>query len=321
MCVRTLQDAMDVLGLGRGFSADQLKMQFRRLALRSHPDKGGSDALCQCLLAARELCFQDLRTRDPEPPEPHPHDVPTPPPSSPPTAERMGEVTAWAQEFLHNLGSCGQGKMMRGQIKQIAKNTRMMQKLLQFAHECVGLLALSQLQQCAAGVRSWEDCGFKLLSYQGYDVIGGVRVVDYGNYEYRALIEFWCLRNPAIWESLNSMRRAWPALLDLWSPAKTDRHVERLADIVEIVMGALRGEDWFRPIAGTRLPELFAFHVSLCRLVQQLNARLETEYLKYKKECLKRFAVPGRFSGMWRDDAVPKGLLLCGLLQAAEQLA
>ena len=320
---------MVVLCLDYGFSAEQLKKQFHRLSLRNHPDKGGSQAIMQHISAARDLCVDHLAKKPgpiglPEPPERHPHDVPTAPPSAPPSADLVGMVTSHAMEFLAHLEGSGPNKgercMMRALIKQIAKSP-LMDKLLQFALECVELLAHSQRQQCASGDKSWEACGFKYLSYQGYDVIGGLRIVDYGNYEYLALIEFWSLRKPAIWESLNIMRKAWPVLLDLWSPAKTERHVERLADIVEIVMGALRGEDWFGPTRERRLPDLLALHVALCRLVQQLNARLKTEYLKYKKERVKTFKVPGMFSQLWRDDAVSKGLLLCGLLQAAEQIA
>ena len=163
--------------------------------------------------------------------------------------------------------------------------------------------------------------GFEILSYQGYDVTGHLRAVDYGNYEYLSVLEFWSLREPKIWESLNSMRDAWATLLDLWHAANTQRHVERLADIVEIVMGALRGEDWFHECIGEkRLPDLFASHVALCRLVQLLNARLTTEYLKYKREPLTKFEMPCMFSQLWRDSGYSSGLLLCGLLRAAEQI-
>ena len=71
-----------------------------------------------------------------------------------------------------------------------------------------------------SGVLCWEDCGFTHLSYQGYDAIGHLRAADYGNYEYLAVLEFWSLLEPKIWESLNSMRDAWPTLLDLWRVAK-----------------------------------------------------------------------------------------------------
>ena len=52
---------------------------------------------------------------------------------------------------------------------------------------------------------------------------GYLRAVDYGNYEYLAVLEFWSLLEPKIGESLNSMRDAWPTLLDLWNAAQTVR--------------------------------------------------------------------------------------------------
>ena len=56
------------------------------------------------------------------------------------------------------------------------------------------------------------------------------------------------------------MRHAWPTLLDLWNVANTERHVERVADIVELVMGALRGEAWYDDSIGEKcLPTMFVF--------------------------------------------------------------
>ena len=112
------------------------------------------------------------------------------------------------------------------------------------------------------------------------------------------------------------------------TPPKPERHVERLADIVEIVMGALRAEAWFRDCIGEErliLPLLFDLHVLTCRLVQQLDARLATGYLKWKRKRLNQFDVPCTFSQLWiatrrREPGVSQGLLLCGLLRAASAL-
>ena len=64
----------------------------------------------------------------------------------------------------------------------------------------------------------------------------------------------------------------------------------------------------------------------LCRLVQLLNARLTTGYLKYKREPLTKLDVPCMFSDLWiaagkRNSGYSSGLLLCGLLRAAAQMA
>ena len=180
--------------------------------------------------------------------------------------------------------------------------------------------------QCVSGAKSWEDCGFKNLSYKGFDVVGHFRIVDYGNYEYLAMLECWSLLEPGIWESLNSMRHAWPVLLDLWRADKSERHVERLAGIVEVVMGALRGEAWFDDCVddcvGSRflLQNLFVLHVELCRFVQLLNARLSTGYVKHKRQRVTKLEVPCDFSRLWiaaHNSGYPKGVLLCGLLRAA----
>ena len=345
--MQNLQAAMHELHLHDGFSAEELKKQFHRLSVRCHPDKpGGSTARMQRILAAREVCIeflarpthpeqfaQNLRKRA-DPPETHPgNGIPTPPASACPSADDLDAWTSHAVEFLAKLKESGprhrERQSLRAQIKQVAIHSGW-NLLLEFALDCIKQLARSTKQQCASGVKSWEACGFKYLSYQGYDVICDTRAVDYGNYEYLAVLEFWSLREPKIWESLNSMRDAWPTVLDLWHTAKTERHVERLADVVEIVMGALRGGAWFHDcivrLPEKRLPVLFALHVALCRLVQLLNARLTTGYLKYKREPLTKLDVPCMFSDLWiaagkRNSGYSSGLLLCGLLRAAAQMA
>ena len=259
--MQTLQAAMQVLDLHNVFSSGEVRKQFHRLSLLSHPDKpGGSDANMKRILAARDLCVSFLNRSPgpilrPEPPETHPGNAPTWPASAPPSADYLDRVTSYAVEFLAKFGEHGprqrERQHMRAQIKQIAIASGW-NWLLDFALGCIQKLARSTEQQCASGVKSWEACGFKSLSYQGYDVTGHLRAVDYGNYEYLAVLEFWSLREPKIWESLNSMRDAWPTLLDLWRAATTQRHVERLADIVEIVMGALRGEAWFHEWIGEK---------------------------------------------------------------------
>ena len=263
----------------------------------------------------------------PEPPDTRLGNAQTPPASAPPSADDLGRVRSYAMEFLAKLREYGpikpERQQMRAQIKHIALDCGW-NSLLEFALDCVQQLARSTGQQCASGVLSWEAAGFKYLSYQGYDVIGHLYAAVDGNYEYLAVLEFWSLREPKIWESLNSMRDAWPTLLDLWHAAKTKQHVERLADIVEIVMGALRGEDWFHDCFGNKcLSKLLCLHVALCRLVQLLNARLVTEYLKYKRERLTKVEVPCMFSQLWiaaykRHSGYSTGLLLWGLLRAAE---
>ena len=118
------------------------------------------------------------------------------------------------------------------------------------------------------------------------------------------------------------MRDAWPTLVDLRRAANTEQHVERLADIVEIVMGALRGEAWFHDCIGeTCLPNMCVLRVALCKLVQLLNARLVAGHLKYKRELLTKVEVPCMFSQLWiaaykHHSGYSHGLILWGLMRA-----
>ena len=234
----------------------------------------------QRIKAAHETCLKRLKSMQvcipqAEPPETYPPNVPTLP-SDPPSQESCEDVVLWAVEFLQKLGAKSsthhrEKRQLLADIQQFATNP-WIDQLLEFALRCIQKLADHQQEQCASGIRSWRDCGFKQLSFEGYDVINNLRAVDYGNEVYLAHLQFCCLQKPKIWNSLNSMREAWPVYLDLWRHNKTQRHVERLADIVEIVMGALRGVEWFKPSRDQCLPLLFNLHVNSCRLVQHLDA-------------------------------------------------
>ena len=115
--MQTLQAAMHELHLHDGFSAEDLKKQFRRLSVLCHPDKpGGSNRRMQRILAAREVCIeflarpthpeqfaQNLRKRA-DPPETNPgNGMPTPPASACPSADDLDAWTSHAVEFLAKL--------------------------------------------------------------------------------------------------------------------------------------------------------------------------------------------------------------------------
>ena len=108
--------------------------------------------------------------------------------------------------------------------------------------------------------------------------------------------------------------------MDLWAENKTNGHVEQLADVVEIVMGALRGEEWFEQLFKKHhdLPKLFNVLVDICRLVQQLDARLLTGVLKHSHyERIPKFPRLAKLDFVQRwSDIESKGLLLFGLLDA-----
>ena len=68
--------------------------------------------------------------------------------------------------------------------------------------------------------------------------VDGLRIIDYGNKEYYALLQFWVLAQPAMHDALNRLRSQWPTFMDVWRPQPSIRHVERLADVVEIIFAA-----------------------------------------------------------------------------------
>ena len=76
-----------------------------------------------------------------------------------------------------------------------------------------------------------------------------MRIIDYGNKEYVAILQLFAMMNPSEFSAhLEPMRENWPAHMDLWADHKTNAHWERLADITECIMGALRAEEWFMPL-------------------------------------------------------------------------
>ena len=68
--------------------------------------------------------------------------------------------------------------------------------------------------------------------------------VDYGNEEYAILLELLSLLEPELLVSLNSMRSSWRTYLALWIPNRTRAHLERLEDIIAIIMAALPADSW-----------------------------------------------------------------------------
>ena len=329
----SISEAMQLLSLHDGFSMNDLRKQYYRLSLRVHPDKGGSTQEMQKAVAARNLLFRTAELRGTGGAQnPHP-EVPRPVMSPSPSPARRQEATAYGLEFFTALRKKDDQHALQlyNLIRTIARNT-LLDKVMKFGWDCVELMARHQVQQYQLkGPQTWEAIGFKYLSYQGFDVTpSGRGIIDYGNREYLCMLEFMSLRKHGRLDSLASLQNAWPAHMDLWAVTKTKAQIERLADVVEIIMGALRSEPWFsevwEPVHAERkyqLQDMFTLFVSLCRLVQTLNARLVSGYLKFKFERVYKFTSLANhdFSRRWSDPQPPfsRGLLLFGLLQAAEQ--
>ena len=155
-----------------------------------------------------------------------------------------------------------------------ASHNPMLNNLLRFGHQCVQMLADNLSGD--PSTPSWRGCGYKYLSFQGFDA-DGLTIINYGNKEYHALLQSMALAKPTIHHALNRLRTRWPTLMDLWAPHKSDQHVERLADVVEIMMGAARGEPWFQHLWSLGryrncLPPLFLLLTTLCKIIQSLTA-------------------------------------------------
>jgi membrane protein involved in colicin uptake len=54
MCAKQYQAKLDILGLTRGFTQQELKKAYRKLALKNHPDKGGDAETFKHILSAYE---------------------------------------------------------------------------------------------------------------------------------------------------------------------------------------------------------------------------------------------------------------------------
>ena len=155
-----------------------------------------------------------------------------------------------AREFVGALWQSRREEMKtfrNAWIKQVRTNP-LWAGLIDYFAGCLEVLARWTNRAIAAhGAKSWETIGFKALSHKGVDVRKN-RNVDYGNAEYLAVLQLLALRDTRVWVYLKMMRQAWPTYMDLWAPNKTNAHVEQLADVVEIVMAALRGEACFAEI-------------------------------------------------------------------------
>ena len=314
-----VQEAMRVLSLQVDFTQEQLRKNFYRVSLKHHPDKGGSEETMKEVVNARDVCEEYLArqtTNTNLSPDTDSFDSAEEfaAPWSPPSEDFIQSVVVEATTFVTLLGECSNGKMLRGELRSVLNNRSMMKRVCRFAFDCTSLMVRAQ----ATPRKSWPQSGFKLLSYQGYDTRHhGLIIVDYGNYEYLALLEFLCLQDAAIWENLNILRKSWPTKLDLWKTHKSLKHVERLGDVIEIIMGGLRGENWFKGWTVEEAnPQLFAYFCSLGKLIHLLDARLKSGRLKWKNERIQTLQNKGKYQEMWRNGDMAKGVLLAALSRA-----
>ena len=325
-----LEDALALLGLHLPFTSSQLRKQYHRYAVIFHPDKGGDVQKMQRIVAAKEflerfaenapMTFGDTdQWQECYPPSPRP------------SFFDIQEAIMHGKEFLEALESTPKSSQHRGPAMQLwhcihnASNNPLLNDLLLFGAQCVWMLA-DYGNPGDPSTQSWTSCGYKYLSLQGFDV-DGLKIIDYGNKEYHALLQYSALAKPTINVALNRLRSRWPKLMDLWEAPKSGKHIERLADVMEIIMGATRAEPWFHKLYTQdqyrhRLPELFLLLTTLCKIIQSLSARLKTGYLKHKRQRVPKFdhLQSLEFSCKWRNNYYAWGLLLFGLLTASRRM-
>ena len=110
------------------------------------------------------------------------------------------EAAKMAQEFFSSLRGVRKTSRYRcysmwlfHEIKHLAQDP-VLDSMLTFGHHCVSFMG-AHVER--SGRQSWEAYGFKHLSFAGFDVSpGDLRVIDYDNMEYLALLELWSLLRP-----------------------------------------------------------------------------------------------------------------------------
>ena len=341
----TLEQALKTMFLDvSDLCLHSVKQQYYRLARKVHPDKGGSNEMMQNLTKAKEFLENYLASAPSTQPAPPPGPPPvSPTPSPSPSPLQIADARELALKFKVHLELFGDKSSSAWKLLPMmrdAANSKLFGVLMNFAQRCVELLAAENERWIHENGRqpSWEAIGFKRLSFDGYDV-QGLRIIDYGNKEYEAILELFALHRPKLWMALIRLQKSWPTL-DLWEKTPSPAATERKADVVEMIMGALRGNTFFEPVwrqvideTGCRLPELFVEFVRICKLVQYLDALLCTSYLKHKMErinqlhvlssiCIKQLGFCCEWCGEEVTEPYPrararKGLLLYALLNSA----
>ena len=132
-----------------------------------------------------------------------------------------------------------------------------------------------------AGV-SWQP--FKDLSFEGYDLVRNVPV-DYGNFQYRAVLLMWCMLEPRIEWAMVVAARVFGAL-DVRC-VDSNGNLDRQGDVVEIMLALGRDapENFgLRRCTGSILEwrRVFEDMLFLCRSVDYLYSHARGKELKFK---------------------------------------
>ena len=193
-----------------------------------------------------------------------------------------------AEEFRELLAQLGRGRNksagpLRGELKIVDKK---IQELFDIVRKIVEEMErVSALNPNASFHDLWKP-----VSQMGFDVIRG-RNVDYGNREYAAIYVMFC-NDPDIADSMEKLQKRWPTLrLD---GLQSETALVRKADVVEVILAALRGNNIFHSITKawidehkTTLPTVYLWMLSLCRLVHLFDAFFFSGSIKYLRQSQK----------------------------------
>ena len=170
------------------------------------------------------------------------------------------------------------------------------------------------------------DHRWKAVSMEGYDVVRN-KIIDYGNREYTTILAAFMVRDTKIAECVTWLSGHWPSLHP-FNSEHTNHSVEMQADIIEIVMAALRGHDLFcevltplyERISQFRYPRLqvFQYLCNVAQCVQYLDASLLTGWLKFRQARVPKLEPLQRspFQQLWME---PRTRAYCLAFMAASQ--
>ena len=149
------------------------------------------------------------------------------------------------------------------------------------------------------------DGHWKEVSCGGYDLDRSRNwKIDYENIEYTMLLSLFTDVDDGCRVAIEELAVHFESLHP--NATLTPNAVEKQGDVIEIVMAALRGHRFFRPIfatmtdiGGRSIPELFVVFCDLCKAIQYLDAFLKSGWCKHKREYVPELL--NRIPGMTSD--------------------
>ena len=307
--------ALQTLGVSASCSKEEYRLAYKRLALLVHPDKNPQNVqacgeLMRRLNEAREVLeATETVRRDPVSGQVSPQ---------PDLSSSSHGAALHLMQYLGSLSKRHPEKQLsRALVAQVQSTMPQVPRITEFV---AGVLRIvdDHVQKLHRSHRSisWHASGLKTLSEGGYDTTcNGLRIIDYGNWEYTSVLGALCLIQPSLHSLLNRLQVTWPSL-DMWFEPKSDHQYEMLGDIMEIVMAGLRGDAFFVELEAsdrTTLPRLFNGFCQLCRLVHLLNGHFESGTKKWDRHSPLRRLHVEPFLSRWSEGPRERSQLLAAL--------